>query len=387
LKTGKPVLWTVSLVISFLVALAIAECIVRYVEYREYQLLQKSDFSEAYRAMFLDERDSQPYVFGHKPDVNIVLPQKGILPRRVFSTNSLGLRSTGRTADVLEFEQSIAILGDSVVEGATVSDGETFASLIEGKTGIPVLNFGVGSTNTAHQYYFFREKYRPEFSLSLILLAFSENDFEDAGELRAFSEEFGNWTFYQAIRAKDMPELSVDDGKRVTDGRVEQGARSVFAIVKSLLVKSRFLVFVTVETRRILSNFLNSSHPFLKRLMIQDRVSDVSDNQKAIVGYFLKKIRDFAKINGAKFYVVYNPIRAELEQGVKGSGKESILHDILVAEEIPFIQISEPLLAYKKNTQSTESWYTDPVHLSREGHKYFADAIYQELKREGAFSR
>lgn len=99
---------------------------------------------------------------------------------RPFRTDSAGLRGRERPRRKPAGTFRIAGIGDSVMMGWGVADGEEYLSLLGKELGVETVNFAVSGYNTAQEYYTLRDKtlaYDPD----LIVLGYTGNDFEPAG--------------------------------------------------------------------------------------------------------------------------------------------------------------------------------------------------------------
>jgi lysophospholipase L1-like esterase len=126
-----------------------------------------------------------------------------------IETNSYGLR--GPEIGAREpGERRVLLLGDSFLAGFEVEQQETFAARIEPalreRFGAPVrvINAGVRGYGTDQSYLWFREHGRA-FGADLVVLVFSENDFEDNLTLHRPRRPFGKPAF--ALRPTGALEL------------------------------------------------------------------------------------------------------------------------------------------------------------------------------------
>ena len=137
------------IIVSCLIAFAGLELIIRQLDVMK----TKMGITKGYSQLYSDERTTADYVFGHHPNVSVVLSNENMEIK--FTTNSEGLRER-KNYNLLD--NSIIFLGDSVIEGM-VDDGETIDEHFEALSNITSLNYGLGSSNTIHEYLYLKGKY------------------------------------------------------------------------------------------------------------------------------------------------------------------------------------------------------------------------------------
>jgi hypothetical protein len=127
------------------------------------------------------------------------------------TVNSLGVRDDEQSLRAPE----IFVLGDSYAMGWGVQDDETFASLIEKKTGIKVLNLAVSSYGTVRE---FDMASRTDTSrLNTVIVQYSHNDigenqtFVDNGNHLPISDE----STYEEVRNQHLRQTQYFFGKHV----------------------------------------------------------------------------------------------------------------------------------------------------------------------------
>jgi hypothetical protein len=87
--------------------------------------------------------------------------------------NSLGVRDTEAALDSPE----IVVLGDSYAWGWGVKQNETFAKILEAKTGLKVLNAGVPSYGTAREFMLLKRIKRDK--LKYLIIQYCDNDYPE----------------------------------------------------------------------------------------------------------------------------------------------------------------------------------------------------------------
>jgi lysophospholipase L1-like esterase len=101
--------------------------------------------------------------------------------RSHVSFNSLGMRDIERDPKVKKAPKRVALVGDSMVQGAQVDDDENISRVLEkGLAGkAEVLNFGISSVGTAVELLTYRKRVRPFQPDVVVLMLMSGNDIAD----------------------------------------------------------------------------------------------------------------------------------------------------------------------------------------------------------------
>ena len=115
---------------------------------------------------------------------------------QTYVTNSAGARDPERMQQSAATRR-VVVLGDSMVEGFGVADGERMTDILEARTGIEHLNFGVaGSFGTVQEWLFYRE-YAGRYDHSdIFLFVLPANDFRDNNP-----DEFSKQIYRPYLRA------------------------------------------------------------------------------------------------------------------------------------------------------------------------------------------
>lgn len=104
-------------------------------------------------------------------------PGKCVFSCREFTTpyfiNSLGVRDTEEALN----SPQIVVVGDSYAMGWGVQQNETFAKIIESKTGMSVLNAAVASYGTAREMILLQKVKRDR--LKYLIIQYCDNDYEE----------------------------------------------------------------------------------------------------------------------------------------------------------------------------------------------------------------
>ncbi|MFC1807509.1 SGNH/GDSL hydrolase family protein [Candidatus Omnitrophota bacterium] len=303
--------------------------------------------------MFSDERD-QEYIFGHKPNINVCLEKNGHI--YTITTNSDGLRET---KDYDFIDKSVIFLGDSIIEGASMENNEVIDEIFEDKTGIVSLNFGVGCYNTAHEYYWLKNKYKKQYNTKLVVLGFCLNDFLANTDFRYFDEGKGTWSFHKY--------LTLDSNNQT---------EKIYMRVKSILRKSKF-VFCTYRflRRNVFEPRSNSSISYSYRRGHEPKHS-------LYTGLYIRRIKELSEKIGANLVVIIFPRHEQIiERDQKPQMKiQDLLTKILRENNISYIDLYEVMKqAAIKNPDM--QWYYDNTHPSRDGHKLIGEYLADELPK------
>lgn len=90
-----------------------------------------------------------------------------------YTVNSLGVRDTEEAFD----SPQVVVLGDSYAMGWGVQQNQTFAKIIEAKTGLRVLNAAVSSFGTAREMMLLKKVKRDR--LQYLIIQYCNNDYEE----------------------------------------------------------------------------------------------------------------------------------------------------------------------------------------------------------------
>jgi hypothetical protein len=345
---GNLSLLSIALLLSFLSI----EVLLRYLEYYGINRLQ----FDAYKIIYSDERDKE-YIFGHKTNSAVKL-EKGYY-NFTFITNSEGLRET---IDYDNINKSVIFLGDSIIEGASVENNETLSSIFQKHTGIISLNFGVGCYNTAHEYYWLKNKYREHYNTKLIVLGFCVNDMESNYELYCFDENIGNWRLYKNI---ELPQETLEG-----INNFDENAGNWKKRISPYIIKSKTLVFVIQNFKKMF--MAEKNQPLFSKYK-------VTSKGRMYTEYFMKKVRDYCKGINSEFIVVIFPNKEEVTGKVNQEDRVgNILIDILNKNNIEYIDLFE-LLKSNFIAHPEVHWFWDDLHPYKPGHALIGKYLARKL--------
>jgi len=335
-------------IVSILFSFLLLEILVRVVEHYQYTKTSNSSQFQIYKEIYQDRRDKS-YVFEHKKNIKVRL-EKGYYDFTI-STNSEGLREKN---DYGNIEKSVIFLGDSIIEGASVEDNEVIDEVFEKHTGITSLNFGIGSSNTVHEYHYIKEKYKKSYNAKLIVLGFCLNDFPQNISMRYFDENLGNWLLY----------------KYNDQGKSRESNTTLWQNIKSLAKKSRLLTFVN-----------NSLNDISGKRSLQDlyRYNDVDEEQEFYTELYINKISKFSKEIGSEFVVIIFPQRSQLDYEYGSNERmQDLLIEILKRNNIKYVDLFEIMKSSYKDHPEVR-WFHDNTHPYVKGHQLYGEYLAQEL--------
>lgn len=340
-------------------AFGFGELLVRGLEYAQYFIPSNRAQFVQYAKVYSDER-GKDYVFGHLPNIEVTLERDGY--QYTVVTNSDGLRER---QDYGPLERSVIFLGDSIVEGASVGNDETMDEVFERLTGITTLNFGVGSSNTAHQVRWLAAKAKPEYNPRLVVLGFCLNDFPQNTYLRYFDPALGNWPLYE-----ELPDEKTSPETSPSTEPTETGSRGAGTFVKRLAKKSRLLTFVYGSLSRLHHRGADPL-PFT--------ADQVSPKQKRFTERHLLAIRQRAEALGAELVVVLFPQASQLRYDYEpGERMQDVLLEILERQGIESVDLYDPLKAAYLADPETR-WYHDDTHPYKAGHRLIGESLARVL--------
>lgn len=282
--------------------------------------------------------------FELKSNVNLTLNSiKGDFYTMDILTNSQGLREEKE----IPFEKSpekfrIIGLGDSIMFGASVNNDETFLKNLEKRNeNIETINFGVGSSNPRHEYYFLKHKNAANYSPDLLLLSITYNDFDN--RVRIFDPEIGNW-YYEEI----------GPAKKESKSRVIRAVQKLFQ---------------------------------------KDEEIPITQQQIEQTKFWINSIKKYADENGMNFLLVLIPAKSEIQLTSylpDGSLEKAALIETKYIEDICIdlkIDCIWPLVWLKINNANKgidlDELYWDDIHPYKKGHEVIGEFIYLWLKNEG----
>jgi len=244
-------------------------------------------------------------------------PGKFIFSNAEFATeytvNSLGVRDTEASLD----SPRIIVLGDSYAMGWGVGQNQTFAKLLEAKTGLRVLNAAVASYGTAREMILLRKIKKDKFKY--LIIQYCENDYEEnlsfkknGNKLKIMSKDeyerlvqadrehlryyFGKF-FSGAIHMIKRDYLYlfnlVDRKKFIAElnrGPQDEAAIFIYVLVNSGidLGGKQLIVFSATEnttfTSGLKEQIADSNYPsYIRNMIIIDTTNIITDNERLLL--------------------------------------------------------------------------------------------------------
>lgn len=338
------------------VAFGVGEALIRALDYYQYVKSSNREQFEQYKKVYSDERGTD-YVFGHQSNVSVTL--KNGDHSYTFVSNTDGLRET---QDYGDLDRSVIFLGDSIIEGVPVENDETVDAVFEELTGITSLNFGVGSSNTVHEYHWLKAKYKESYRAQLVVLGFCLNDFPQNTYLRYFDTDLGNWPLYKYHSDKEATEASAEPTETARKGPLQT--------LKAAVRASRLVVYVYSSLQNVQAE---------KEQLPPFRAAQVTDEQAHYTDLYLQKIRRFSEEIGSDFVVVIFPQESQFQHDYTQHDRmQAALVRILERNDIPFIDLHDVLeTAYRDRPDV--GWYHDDTHLYEDGYRLVAEHLVQTL--------
>ncbi len=127
------------------------------------------------RAPAIWDPDHESFGVWHTPDATQVLQTRDFSV--TYQTNSVGARDVERERE--SSTSRVVFLGDSVVEGWGVEVEKRLSNLLESKTGVPHLNFGMAHFGPYQSYLAYRDLAKTFAHDTVFLGIFPHNDFLD----------------------------------------------------------------------------------------------------------------------------------------------------------------------------------------------------------------
>lgn len=304
---------------------------------------------------FLPERS---YVYGHRHQPNSTYPIRKNCFETTYQFNTLGFRDENPKKN--SSETRVLLLGDSFTEGLGVDEDQRFGDILEKKTGIAHLNFGMadkGTTQAAVIYDSIASKYDHQ---AVIFSVFPINDFiDDDPELGKNEESIRPcWVGkYPNYTLEFIPEdAPAEKPKSIVKHFLKRYTYTYDAIY--FLKEQLKMKFITNETVPK-SNYFNYSQEQLNRMK-----------------YSIQSIKILAK--GKPILVLCIPSHLELlSDHNQQSSIELDLADFCKQNEVGFIGLRDYF--QKASLNAAEEFYLScDSHWNAGGHKFVANIIQEK---------
>lgn len=269
-----------------------------------------------------------------------------------YSTGKYGFRTFGDTGSN---NKKVLVIGDSVTQGYTVSDGNTYYNYLKKRAGnIEIFAYGCGGYSSLQEYMIL-DKYFDLIKPDIVLWQFSSNDIINN------DHDLESGSFYNN---NHMIRPYLIDGEIKWLYPMQQGGWIYSAVQHSYLLRFiniRLNIFKAAHFGSI-EDKLSEDHPLLKRS---------AQTTSEIMRMVRKRVGDI-------------PIIAFTADNPKWSG--TIFEDISRRHQIHFISgIPESIEDTRKTGVPVDGRPYDG-HWNATGHKIVGEAIFDYLLRSGLIS-
>jgi len=353
--------WIVTIILSCVIAFAIAEIAIR----------------------IFSPQMTGPVQFAYSPQLGSI-PVPDQCARRTFPgvydytycNNSLGLRGNREYSEGKSVKRRILISGDSMSYGIGVNDNQTFCykieeGLLDKNLPVEVINAGNGGAGTDYSLKFFKTlgyKFQPD----LTVLCFFCNDFYDnlrndyytvdgKGELSEIKRPFSN----SIVKRKDFLRES---------------------FVYNWLSKHSHLVNLLKKLAvKVISKWEDSRKGRYSQTVIHypDNLYEyLTDNDKKVTETFIRHLKKAVRDSGSGFMVFYIPAQDEIEQYRrigKTSNAEASLTKILKLNDEAVLSLT-PILAESK-IDINKLYYPREGHLTARAHYIVANFMSHYIEK------
>ena len=298
-----------------------------------------------------------------------------------YNTNSFGMRD--KEVELSSVKQKrLVVLGDSYVEGFGVETSDRFTEVVESKTGVESLNFGVSGDFSSTQEYLLYRELASKFDHSAVLLfLLPENDFKD-----------NDPTLFEASRyrpyLRKKPESSEYEVYYTVDfeKRSQESKMSTFRSFRRRLYNKVFLFNAIrqlggmLETSDLKAEIKGSFTDYEKNYYF-----DYEAEELEILTWGYRKIAELVAPKPLYIFIIpreedfrraeRETVKAPLPEDLK---KLSLQHDnIIIFDLLPYFQ------DYMKTHNINRKDITLPCdgHWSALGHSIAASAVEHELSK------
>ncbi len=319
----------------------------------------------------------------HFPNSQIL--QKADCFNAVYSSNEFGMRAT-QMKDSASF--TIAVLGDSFVEGYGESDEFIFTSLLDSLTGknIEVLNFGMsGGFGTIHelaQYENFVRYFKPDL---VILCYLNYNDVHD--NIKALNEGLINEKLDFKYPKATFEEAILEINKREQPESIPEIVKNLYVLSMAQRGGRAFYSFMqtAVNTRFNFRTYLANTYS----LEASDKIKKGYD----IAQVSLSRLAELTTADSIEFLVINLPdpyqvdenwlIASEKKFGMKldPTLPNTIIKSMCNEINIDYYDMYPNALKYINDNELKFPYFSHECdnHPDREGHQYLANEIYSFL--------
>jgi lysophospholipase L1-like esterase len=150
---------------------------------------------------------SQSFGRWRRPDDSIIVTPVHGQPVQIRS-NSFGMRDRERNPQNSTQHRRVALVGDSFVEGFIVQEQQRYSNLLENKTGVEHLNFGINGTSVINYYLIYKNLVK-RFDHDVVLVSIlPANDFEDYNDNQ--KRNLMRYPIYRPYWQGEFPNVRLD---------------------------------------------------------------------------------------------------------------------------------------------------------------------------------
>lgn len=311
-------------------------------------------------------------------------------------TNSFGFRDSQRTLEKPAGTFRIALMGDSVVEGAHVNPDQVMNIQMEkqlyaqGYRNVEVMNFAVEGIGTTQEWLMYQQEVR-QFHPDLVIVGFSDNDvMNNSSTLQP--QSYGIHTWYS-------PYYNLDQDGNLVFQPVE---KRYFGELINFLEKHSYLVYYGERIWYRADLPLHRWHrmPVYYGTYADDPLDADWQRAWAVTEKVMTRFRDDVQADGAHFVLIPWPNFSEIDPGwhdrlAKQFGQvprelmperlNQRLQGIAQRDRITTASLTPYLQAYRDSHHLQWPFYSLPCdpHFSALGHEVVAGAMIQTLLQNG----
>src|SRR3989344_39134 len=296
--------------------------------------------------------------------------------------NSFGLRDNDYNTRLSPNVKKILLLGDSMTFGYGVEQENSYPEILETLAGgnYTFINSGVGGYSPDVEYIYLKEK-GLKFNPDIIILGlYIGNDITDL--------ESNEWV---ELDEKGLPKKIVsnryyiDDQNRMrTKGDENVIKNNPFPVLYGINVflsyKSHAYIFLK-ERSKFLFYRLTEQEELIQKTIYGNYYDKNLKLSWKNVESILMEINSLVNENGKDFVVVLIPSRDQFQEekdntyNFANPNRRLMMfggeNNIIIMDLLPY---------FKENSNPRDFYYKKDVHLNRNGHRFLAEKIYEELK-------
>lgn len=268
---------------------------------------------------------------------------------KTFSSNEFGFRSPPLDAQ----KPSVFLVGDSVAFGYGVSDENSLSYLMNARyPALQTFNLSVPGYGV-DQYYLSLQKYLVQLKPThVFLIIYSGNDLKN--------------TITNTSYGRSKPLFHLKDGELTMDGVPIAKDSCTNFLTTSLLWRG-------LGKFSFLKSILDLADYFRERLCGVKTLP--LDEGKQLTKFLLKRTRDLAEENGAKFYFVLSVPKKDI---AIPSEDTLFFRDVFERNNIPFLDYAKTLEA----DANVDNLYYDFAHYSAAGNERLSNYLVSQLERD-----